>query len=407
MRVSLIIIAALALCPLLRATEPTELRAALDLFNECVGKIQANAYHQETKSVILAKALHGLTELLGDTARAYDADLSAMSDEAAQSSFEQALQSIAASPGQRRSPRELVESALQAFCKQHDPYTNYIRADDYKMVQLMNKSTGSGIGMTVHVKAGAFFCHPLPGSTAEAAGIKAGDKLLSVEGKPLEGKPLEYIAGLIKGEPGTEVMLRVERTFGRSQNVNVIREAITMPSLIVEKRLAGIVLRLRKFSAELMAETRLALSQLSAGSTLTLDLRGCPGGSLEVAVEFANLFLEPDEPIVTLRSHGQPDEVRKATHSREFKAPAIVLLQDEGTASGAELVIAALLHSPHLRAISQGAKTYGKGVIQGTYDLQGGGHLVLTTGEAIAPQGRGWDGIGLLPSLENSGKIFP
>jgi len=396
-----------AFAPSLRAAAPDELRAALELFDECVGKIQANAYHQESKPAILDHALRGLIEILGETAKSFETDLSAMSDEAARSAFEKALQGIANSPGQRRTPRDLVESALQAYCKQHDPYSNYVKSDDYKLVQLMNKSTGSGIGMTVHMKAGAFFCHPLPGSSAEVAGIKAGDKLISVEGKPLEGKPLEYIAGLIKGEPGTEVLLRVERTFGRSQNIKITRETITMPSLIVEKRIAGVVLRVRKFSRELLPETREALRQLSSGSTLTLDLRGCPGGSLEVAVAFANLFLEQGEPIVTLRSHGQPDEVRSATSPREFKAPAIILLQDEATASGAELVIAALLHSPNLRAVSQGTKTYGKGLIQSTYDLQGGGHLVLTTGEAIAPQGRGWDGIGLLPSLENEGKIFP
>lgn len=382
-------------------------KAAFSLFKECVQKIHEDAYKQDSVPVIITKALHGLVQQLGEAYNTHDHDLAGLPDGAAQTAFEQEMIDIANTPGQRRGVRDLVETALQAYCKQHDPYTRYIRSEDWKLVQLMNRSTGSGIGMTVNEKGGAFYCFPLPGSPAEAAGLKAGDKLISVDGKPLEGKPLEYIAGVIKGAPGTEVMLRVEKTFGRAQNVKIVREVINVPGVIIEKKISGVVMRIRKFTKDLLDETRKAVGAMSPGSSLTLDLRGCPGGNLDIAIEFAGLFLEPNEPVVTLRTRARADETRSASKPREISARSIIMIQDEGTASAAEVVIAALIYSPNNRAASQGTKSYGKGVFQTTYDLQGGGHLVLTTGETIAPHGRGWDGTGLVPSIENEGRIFP
>ena len=399
----------LSLAPLAEAQgqTPPESAAAFSLFKECVQKLHSEAYKPDSIPVILTKCLHGLVQQLGGDFIARDRDFRILPEADAQAAFEQEVTGIAAMPGQRTDLRSLVETALQAYCRQHDPYTRYVRSEDWKLAQLMNRTTGSGIGMTVNEKAGVFRCFPLSGSPAEAADIKAGDRLISVEGKPVEGKPLEYIAGLIKGAAGTEVMLRVEKSFGRSQNVKVVREVISSPTVIAEKKITGAVLRIRRFNKDLLDETRKVLATLSPTATLTLDLRGCPGGSLDVAIEFAALFLEPGEPIVTLRDRAQKDENRQAVKPREFKPRAIILLQDEGTASAAELVIAALTFSPSNRAASQGIKTYGKGVFQTTFELQGGGHLVLTTGETIAPHGRGWDGTGLVPSIGNEGRIFP
>ena len=380
---------------------------AFSVFRECVDAIHDNAYKQETKAVIITKALHGLVKVLGANYANQDQDLSSAPDEDAEKTFEQTVQAISEAPGQRRSLRELVETAVDAYCRQHDPYTRYVRSEDFHLVQLMNKNTGSGVGMTVNDRNGQHFCYPLPGSPAEASGIKSGDKLLSVDGKTLEEKPLEYVAGLIKGAPGTDVMLRVERSFGRAQTIKVVRESFNTPAILVEKKLTGQVLRVRKFNKDLLPQVREAVAGMSPSASLTLDFRGCPGGNLDVSIDFANLFMEPGETIVTLRSRGKADEVHVAKNAREIKAPSIILLQDEGTASAAELVIAALISSQSNRAASQGSKTYGKGVFQNSLTLRGGGLLILTTGEIIAPQGRTWEGIGLLPSLENRGRIFP
>jgi len=389
------------------AQEADDTAVITALVNEAVDCIHTKAYRTEPKPVILTKALRGLSDTLGPNAKAQDKVLTGMSDEAASEGFMQALNALASAPGQRQSLRDLAETSLQAYCKQHDPYTKYTRSADQKQILLMNKISGSGIGMTINEKDGGLFCYPMPGTPAEVAGIKPGDKLLSVEGKSVENKPLEFLASVIRGAPGTEVSLRVEHGFGRAQSLKVTREALTIPLVTIEKRLGSYTLRTRRFSPELISETRKGLAEMSAGGTLTLDFRGCPGGNLDVAIEFAAMFLEPGEPIVTVRTRGNPDEVRLAKNSREFNPAAIIILQDEGTASAAELVIAALLNSKAARAVSKGAKTYGKGLTQTPWELEGGGSVRLSTGELIAPQGVSWDGIGLLPSLDNRGRIFP
>lgn len=391
----------------LRADPPDEERAAIAVFTECVHKIHQEAYRQESEAAIISKALHGLVKELGEAYAAFDRDLSELPDAEAEAAFEAALAGIAKTPGQRRTLRELAESALQAYCRQHDKFTRYVRSEDWKLAQLTLGNAGSGIGMSLMESSGSFSCYPLPGSPADAAGLKSADKLLSVDGKQVEGKPLEYVVGLMKGAPGTEVMLRVEKGFGRAQNVKVVREAMNLPVVIADKKLSGMVLRIRRFAGNVIADTKKALADLSSSAVLTLDLRGCPGGEVETVVEFASMFLELNEPVATLRSRGQPDEVFVSRTPRLFKPRTISIIQDTGTASAAEILIAALMHSPNNRVSTQGEKTFGKGVYQTPFDLQGGGHLVLTTGEVIGPQGRSWDGIGLLPSLENEGRIFP
>lgn len=393
--------------PWLAAQSPSEDAGVVtQMVREAVEKLHTDAYRADAMAAIYQKALQGLSAELGDSVKAPDRDLSQLSDAEAETAFHQALQAMASAPGQRLSLRNLAERSLQAYCKQHDPYTRYICADDAELVQLMNKATGSGIGMSINEKKEVIYCYPMPGSPAEAAGIKNGDKLLSVDGKSLEKKPLEYVASLIRGAPGTEVSLRVEHGFGRIQSVKITREALTTPAVIAQKKVSGYILRVRKFSNELLKESREALKAMTQGSTLTLDLRGCPGGDLDAAIKFAEMFLDAGEPIVTVRMRGRPDEINTANKAREFNPAAIILLQDEGTASAAEMVIAALVNSPVAHAASQGSKTYGKGVMQTRIELKGGGVLMLTSGELIAPQGRSWDGIGLVSSLENLGQVF-
>jgi carboxyl-terminal processing protease len=390
-----------------QAPEGDDPATITSLIREVTDYVTKSAYKTEPKAIIYTKALKGLVAQLGESTKSQEKDLSTMIDDAAEAEFIRILQAIASTPGQRLSLRELAERALQTYCRQHDAYTRYIRSDELKLVKLMGKTTGSAVGMSVMEKEDGFYCYPLPGSPAEAAGVKAGQKLLSVDGKPVEGRSLEYLAAVIRGAPGTEVSLRVEHTFGRAQTIRVTRETLSTPSVLTEKRVASFILRVRKFSKELLTEARAALAQVSPGSTLTIDFQGCPGGDLDVALEFAGMFMEPGEPIVTVRRRGQPDEVISANKPREFKPAGVILLQDSGTASGAELVIAALVASKTARGASQGTKSYGKGMTQNGIDLRGGGRLIVTTGELIAPQGQTWDKTGLLPSLENRGRIFP
>ncbi len=396
-----------ALVPTQGVAQDTEDPAFVQrLVQEVVNQITLDAYKLDPKPVIYTKALAGLAKQLGGAAAAEAKDLTTMIDEAAEQEYFRILKALSEAPGQRLSYRELAERSIQEYCKQHDDYTRYIRTDEAKLIKNMSQPGSSSVGMSVMEKGGAFYCYPIQGSPAEAAGIKNGTKLLSVDGKPVQDRPLPYLAALIRGAPGSEVSLRVEHTFGRAQTVRVTRETLTMPAVIAEKRMGGMTLKVRKFTKEMLGEVRTALAGLSAGNTLTIDLQGCPGGDLDVAEEFAGMFLEPGEQIVTERYRGKPDKVISATKPREFKPVAVILVQDGGTASGSELVIAALVNSTAARGRSSGAKSFGKGVTQTATDLRAGGYLVITSGELIAPQGQTWDKTGLLPSADNRGRIF-
>ncbi len=376
------------------------------LVREVVTQITTDAYRADSRPVIYTKALAGLVKQLGPAFSAQARDLTALIDEAAEQEFFRTLEGMAAAPGQRLSFRELAERALQEYCKQHDAYTRYTRTDETRLIKNMSQTGSSSVGMSIVEKADGYFCYPLAGSPAEAAGIKPGTKLISVDGKPVQDRPLAYIGALVRGAPGTEVSLRVEQAFGRAQTVKVTRETLVSPSVIADKRVGGITLRVRKMNKETLSETRAALAGLGPGSTVTINLESCVGGDLDVAEEFAGMFMEPGEHIVTERMRGRPDRVVSAAKPREFKPVAVILVQGEGTASGAELVIAALVNSKSARGTSNGSKTFGKGVMQLGTDLQGGGYLVVTSGELIAPQGRTWDKIGLLPSSANRGRVF-
>lgn len=384
-----------------------EAKAAFDIFHEVAEKVAARAYKPESMPVFCTRALHGLVQQLGEAAKPHDRDFSAMSDGAARAGFEKEMLALAALPGQRQGLRDLVESALQAWCRQHDPYTRYIRGTDYAQMRRLAASPGSGVGMSVEEKNGGIFCYPAPGSPAEVAGIKSGDQLLAVEGVDALGKPVQLVGAHIRGAPGTPVQLRVRHAFGREQTMKIVREPLSTPNVRIETLTTSLRITIRKFNANVVKEVRAALAQAPPGLTLTLDLRGNNGGELEPAVELASIFMEPGETIVTLRERGKPDDVRAAQKPREFKVPAIILNQDEGTASASEMFIAALVGSGSNRAVSRGPKTYGKGVFQTIMELKHGGALILTIGEMIAPQGSTWEGTGLLPSLENQRRIFP
>ncbi len=402
-----LVVFCLAVPALLAQEAPPDAKAAFDLFREVAEKITTRAYKPEPLRIICTKALHGVVLQLGDAAKPHDRDFSALTDSEAQAGFEKEMLALTALPGQRQSLHDLVESSLQAWCLQHDSYTRYIRGSDSTQIRRLATSSGSGVGMSVEEKNGGIFCYPMPGSPAEVAGIKNGDQLVSIEGIETAGKPIQLVGALVRGAPGSAVQLRVRHAFGREQTMKIVREPLTTPNVRVEPLTTSLRITIRKFNADVLKDVKAALAQASPGATLTIDLRGNGGGELDPAIELASLFMEPGETIVTLRERDKPDDVRTAKNPRAFKLPAVILNQDEGTASASEMFIAALIGSESNRAASRGPKTYGKGVFQAVMELNHGGALILTTGELIAPQGRTWEGTGLLPSLENHRQIFP
>lgn len=384
-----------------------EARSELAFLEEAVGAIQENYQEPLDPSFILDRSLRLLTDRLGADYAEFYQPLEGMDPGVARRVFHQIIVEIAAEPGQRFDSYELMENAIDYFCRDVDPYSRYLRSADVALYERLRQPEAAGVGMSLQERDGRLFCFPFDGSPARVAGIRPGDQLLSVDGREIGERPLLFAANLIQGAPGTEVSLRVERDFGRTEVVRVTREAQRFPDVEIEEHVGGLIVRIRRFTEETPGEVRAALEALPASRPVTLDLRGCPGGSMLAVVQTAELFLAPGDGILKLRERGHDEAVFVAEEEPAFHPSSLVLLQDEGTSSAAEAFIAALIESDSIRAVSRGAVTYGKGTVQKSIPLRGGGRLELSSGKLLAPGGKSWEGTGLQASLDHDGEIFP
>lgn len=387
-----------------------EVAAAAEMIRECATAVEKRCYYPYTSTEVISRALAALQK--SGAAPGEDApappDVSQLSEAEAVKAAQAHLAVLASLPGQRLSVTELAEKALSVYCKTIDPYTRYESADDAARLERAMTIQGSGIGMTLQEKDGSFYCYPFPESSASLAGIRPGDKLLTVDGRPLADKSINLIGTWIKGSPGTPVNLRLEKSgTGRTQLLAVNREAATAPPVFrVEPDSGGIVLRIRRFEPGLAAKIREAMAGHAPVRLLTLDLRGNMGGTARSAVEVAGLFLQPSNKVLTILERGLAPVEFNAEAPAEISPTQISILQDEGTASASEILVAALLENLPGKAASQGAKTYGKGVVQDEVTMTNGSKLIVTVGMMFGPGGLSWNETGLQPSTASGGKIF-
>jgi carboxyl-terminal processing protease len=241
-------------------------------------------------------------------------------------------------------------------------------------------------------------------SPAARAGLRAGELIVAVNGRPLHGLSSEAAIALIKGLPGTDVTLEIEHPnghphgHGSTRTVRITRATIDEPVVASATRTVGKVklgvVALATFSPGAHGEVREAVErELHGGARgLVLDLRGNGGGLVEEAQLIASIFI-PKGTIVTTRGRSQPTQTLTALGGAISPAIPVVVLVDSGTASSAEIVTAAL--QDHRRATVVGTHTFGKGVFQEEELLANGGALDITVGEYFTPSGRNLGGGGV------------
>jgi carboxyl-terminal processing protease len=281
-----------------------------------------------------------------------------------------------------------------------DRFSHYLSPKEFR--EFDSPPSFTGIGVVVNPeRRGLLIVRVFDSSPALRAGLKAGEEIVAVNGHKLAGLSAGTATALIKGPPGTDVTLVIERPGkGRSskRTVRLTRAVISEPVVASETRtVRGVklgVVALATFSPGAHIEVRQAVEKDLHEATrgIVLDLRANGGGLVEEARLIASIFIAHGT-IVSTRGRTQPSETITAAGDAISPQVPVVVLVDHDTASASEIVTAAL--QDHHRARIVGTHTFGKGVFQEEQPLSNGGALDITVGEYFTPNGRNLGGGGV------------
>ncbi|MGW1771505.1 S41 family peptidase [Streptomyces sp. NPDC002104] len=239
-----------------------------------------------------------------------------------------------------------------------------------------------------------------PGSPAARAGMRAGDRLLSIDGQGVTGLRVAEVVALLRGEAGTPVELKLTRG-GTDLTQTVRREELRSEPVTVRELPGGItVIKVASFTRGSGEQVRSAVRAAPAGGGVMLDLRGNTGGLVTEAVTAASAFL--DGGLVATYDVRGAQRALYAAPGGDTARPLVTLI-DGGTMSAAELVTGAL--QDRGRAVAVGTRTFGKGSVQMPTELPGGSVAELTVGTYRTPAGRSLDGAGITPDLAAADRV--
>ncbi|MBP2019975.1 carboxyl-terminal processing protease [Symbiobacterium terraclitae] len=293
-----------------------------------------------------------------------------------------------------------IEGAIQGGLEAlGDPYTEYFEPAEYKAFLESLDGTLTGIGVYLEEVDGYIvITQPIKGSPAAEAGLQPGDRVIAADGVNLVGEPIEKMQRLVRGEPGTDVELTIERPAeGRRFNVTITRAVIHIPQVDYRMLDGGVgYLELSGFGDQAAEEFYAAVAALKeAGATsLVLDLRSNSGGWVASALEIAEAFVPEGEPIMY--------EMRKAgqwvflSEGQPIGLPTAVLVSGF-TASAAEILAGAI--QDYEAGVLVGTQTFGKGTVQELIELPDGAAVKVTTAEYLTGKQRRVHGVGLTPDV--------
>lgn len=292
-------------------------------------------------------------------------------------------------------PGQLIKTAIDAMLESLDPYTVYIPESEIEDYRFMTTGHYGGIGAIIF-KRGDFIyiSEPYEGAPADKAGLKAGDKVLEVNGNSTKGKTVDEVSTVLKGQPGSEITLLVQRdTTLKPYEVKLNREEI----IIKNVQYYGMVnpsigyINLSEFRQDAGKEVKEAFSKLSTDNPslkgLILDLRGNGGGLLNEAVNIANIFIDKGQLICSTKGKIRDrNNVHKTLNPAvDIKIPLVVLV-DGGSASASEIVAGAIQDLD--RGVVVGKKTFGKGLVQNIFPLSYNSQMKVTVAKYYIPSGR-------------------
>jgi carboxyl-terminal processing protease len=301
--------------------------------------------------------------------------------------------------------KELIENAIRGMLSGLDPHSSYLDSEQFNELQVGTTGQFGGLGIEVGMEDGFVkVIAPIDDTPAQRAGIQAGDLVIRLDDTPVKGMSLNEAVKIMRGEPGSDIVLTIVRE-GVDQpiKITITRDIIKVKSVKSRMLEAGYgYLRISQFqskSANNMIDAINDLKKEHGGRLdgLVLDLRNNPGGVLNGAVAVSDAFLTKGMIVYTegriadskLRFNATPDDILDG-------APLVVLV-NQGSASASEIVAGAL--QDQKRAIIMGAKTFGKGSVQTILPLSNDSALKLTTARYYTPSGRSIQAEGITPDI--------
>lgn len=298
--------------------------------------------------------------------------------------------------------KELIEKAIQGMVHGLDPHSSLLSPDDFKELQIDTQGEFTGIGISITMKDGfVTVISPIEGTPAYKAGIKAGDKIIKVNGKATGD--LRQAVKMIRGPKGTEVVVTIVREEVKKPiDFKIIRDIIPVESVkaVVLKPGYGYIW-ITNFRDNTTDDLVSELKKLETAEIplkgLILDLRDNPGGLLNQAIEVSDLFIEKGT-ILSIKGRKEKNtQVYEATANKVKRNYPIVLLINGGSASASEIVAGAL--QDQKRALILGTSTFGKGSVQSVEKLRDGYGLKLTIARYYTPSGRSIQAKGIQPDI--------
>lgn len=295
----------------------------------------------------------------------------------------------------------IIDGALKGMLENLDPHSAFLSKEEFKEIQENISGEFFGIGVEISAKDGVLvIVSPIIDSPADKAGLKAGDKIIAIDGVPVSSlSPLEAIRR-IRGQKGSNVELIVTKKLDDSRAVfNIKRGAIPLISVYSHPVGSYQWIQLTRFSNKTTEEMQKALDEAkkSGAKGIILDLRNNPGGGLDQAINVSDMFLQKGR-IVSIKGRSPSNNIvyQAKAQSTDTTLPVVVLV-NSGTASASEIVAGAL--RDHKRAVIIGEKTFGKGSVQHVLPLGDGSGVKLTVALYYTPSDISIQAEGITPDI--------
>ena len=320
---------------------------------------------------------------------------------------------------------DLTETAIQAMLRKIDPYTVYYSKQKDKDLRMLTQGKYGGIGSIIQQRKvespkskdksqeeGTYIVNPYEGKPAQRAGVLAGDRILSVDGKKTKGLSVSEVSDKLRGEPGTTVVLELEREGEKKPfKVSIVREDIHLEPVSYYTVFTADSLpypigyiafsEFTEGSAQAFTNALDELYYTRGARALVMDLRGNGGGIVEEALQIVNLFVDRDTKIVETRGKtARSNNVYKTRNNPRYKDLPLIVMVDKHSASASEIVSGALKDLGRAKLIGQ--KTFGKGLVQNVRPIVHGGHVKVTTSKYYLPSDSCIQGVGIMPDIEMS-----